>query len=240
MSAAISVRDPTSGPSCEISRADPGPTRMRRSPTSRASASTIAPRAADAASAPIRPRPSHSSVVRSSEGSATTATNPAARAKLRATPAQPMRERAPKQPQGWPARPRAMAPAITRPNIVMSAGAQNRRLGRPRNEPHRQPDLDRDQGPEAERPREGAFEAEPGERLTSCGRACELGECCPCEDACQDQTEPHFDHGEKLANGPVSRSKPCGRSEASPSRRRLRRPSLRTSCREANPGASAG
>ena len=46
------------------------------------------------------------------ESSTATAVNPPASARLRTTPVQPIRERAPKQPHGSPARPRRIAPTI--------------------------------------------------------------------------------------------------------------------------------
>ena len=70
-----------------------------------------------------------------------------------------------------------------------------------------------------------AKQAAPGRR------AGKLGDGRPCEDACQHQTEPHFDHGAKLAKGcqgqrqaAFSRSRPCDRSEPWRARRPTGRP----------------
>ena len=94
--------------------------------------------------------------------------NPAASTKLRATPAQPIRER------GAEAAARLAGAAASdgarhhEAEHRHEAGTQDRRLGRARDEARRQAKLDRDQRPEADRPREGALEAEAGERLTPC------------------------------------------------------------------------
>ena len=103
------TRPPSSGPSWSSESAACGPTASRSSPTSRASASSATASAATPTSATARPTPSQASVESEVSGRNGSTANAAARQAERTAAPQPIRERLPKHPHGWPARPRAIA-----------------------------------------------------------------------------------------------------------------------------------
>ena len=116
--AGIETREPSGGPSSAMSSADSVRSRRRRTPTSRASASTATARTTMHANENARPITTHPSLPGAAVGMLGAATNAAASPRLRKIAASPTRDPAPKHPHGCPLRPRRISTASRTANAA--------------------------------------------------------------------------------------------------------------------------
>ena len=130
--------------------------------------------------------------------------NPAASARLRATPAQPIRERAPKQPHGSPARPRMIALAIVSANMHIRAAPSNAASVEPATTRHRETELDRDQRPEPERRAVGLSKPESASASRPARGLASLAIAAPTRTPASTNRSPISTMGRTLLNASVS------------------------------------
>ena len=137
------------------------------------------------------------------------------------TAVQPTVERAPKQAQGAPARPRMIAPTIVAANIAISAAASHAAVSEPAITPIASPSSVAIRSAQGERLGAAAVDAEGRQRGPARSRARELRETGACQHPAEDESRRHLEHARKLARGIGPRA-PLGLQNAR--RRRASRP----------------